>query len=478
MALNYHALGRTTGGRSGRVFLLLLGLMSGYGLSLLVLGMLDKDSTDSSDNHGNSPSASAATTAKKALRINTSPAWGGGNPSVRALSLRPPGKLNARLDSALAHLLTAETLPSTPDAWKQELAKLIELAETDKDKKRILSVLFSLWAGTDFESAFESACKLGLFARQVKEELLVQLANSNLEKALDFWKNNSENPFFSTLNSDFMSQLAENFARKSPDEALDWYFSVRATSFSATGAPFYGPLPGLLKGLPQDNPEQMLSYIEKFRTATGDVPRELVEVWASRYPEEALNWAQTQAEGTNRDSYVNSALYGLASYDPSLAETKAKEWISKLPQDKRDIFIESLDNALIASQSPEYVAKLSYELSQLSGMSQTSTPALESWIRQSPREAGQWIESLPSSSLSAEVFTSYASIVPSTDLYKDVLTLVNNKVDNPDKRDSILKSIVQEWREFNTKGFTSWLNSPEAAEHKQWIERIGNDDDE
>lgn len=382
------------------------------------------------------------------------PHWA--NNRIDLVKVYQMGENNLRLKPIMDKLMRGEL----PRDWEAELNKILDTA-TRSEKSQALLVFFSLWAQTDIDAALARASMMGgVYTKEIKKEILMQLVENDPEEAARYYQKNKDNLLF---DYDIMIiDIAQKWAKKSPDEAWEWCLSL--DNPSSGSSPQWSALSAFMKGLDTTDSDLVKKYLDKFAQKDGTYPETIIQNWAAQNQEEALRWLHTAKDENH--NYLRAAILGIAKNDLK----KAEELLVGLPKEQQMGMIGDISRDMQKNQGAE---------SALSWVMEKAPPAelekstyllypLMLWTNQSPGAAGQWIENLPASSVKDEAIIYYTGSLTDQTFYDKTFELINS-MNSPEKKEATLKSTLQKWQNSNQDDFKKWI---EKSSHSSEIKSL------
>lgn len=342
----------------------------------------------------------------------------------------PPSPL---LESHLKKLLQGDI----PTSWENELANILKLSRLGTEREEALLILFSKWAALDFEAALHNAGKLGAYAYEIKKDIFCQFAERDPQSALLYYNNNKD--IF--INHSYINKtIAQNWAKKSPEEALEWCFSFDEPEAVEI---FYQWTDGVLLGSKE---KQIESYLDTILARNDSVPGSMIARWAETDPEGALAWVLSRTP--DKETYRNIITRELAKRDLN----EASPLLLSASEGERDLIISDIAESARPYQSPEKILSWIMEIVPASQQSELSLSPIASWTRDNPGASKQWIQNLPDSSAKNKAIGLYAQNVRSVDLLDSTLELIES-IQNNETKEKVRQETIQYWKSTNTDLF-------------------------
>ena len=174
-----------------------------------------------------------------------------------------------------------------------------------------------------------------------------------------------------------LNEIAESWARHSPEEALTWASSLEPGE-SKTTTSF------ALKSWSETNPEKAAQYFDE---NPNPAHLELIATqWAQQDPESAAHWIHSKTRSPQRDAALAKTLWNWTTQTPKAATA----WIEALPQgSSRDQAIAGLATAAVEFD-PRSALEWALKISASSFRDEFSRRTFETWNRRDPETARQW----------------------------------------------------------------------------------------
>lgn len=330
-------------------------------------------------------------------------------------------KSSAELARIMQRLLKGE--PS--QNWKTELEKIFELEGRVKgDGALALLVLFSRWAETDFQEAFDCARKLTVNSHLYISEIFSQLAAKDVEKALVFFENIRER--LEPHEAHFLVDvISDNWAKSDPKAALEWGLAqdeglmllscMRITGYTS---------------------EKTREYIDHIYSSKGYVPNQIITEWAAKDPAAVLEWRNLMEK--NNPYYQGPILEGVALHSID----QAKEIWRTLPANEQSEYASIIAKHIA---DPREALDWIIEVKPPTEINEPSLSRIYRWSFEFPNEAENWLQNLSASSTRDIAVKLYVQSVSDARPYETVMRLVDC-VQEPALKEDILKIARQRWR--------------------------------
>jgi RNA polymerase sigma factor (sigma-70 family) len=174
-----------------------------------------------------------------------------------------------------------------------------------------------------------------------------------------------------------LDEIAESWARHSPEKALSWASSLKPGESKTTTSL-------ALKSWSETNPEKAAQYLDE---NPNPAHLELIATqWAQRDPESATHWIHSKTKSPQRDTALAKTLWNWTTQTPKAATA----WIEALPQgSSRDQAIAGLATAAVEFD-PRSALEWSLKISASSFRDELSRHTFEIWNRRDPETARQW----------------------------------------------------------------------------------------
>lgn len=367
---------------------------------------------------------------------------------------------NLRLKPIMDKLMRGQL----PSDWEAELNKILDTA-TRAEKYQALLIFFTLWAQTDIDAAMARASVIGGgYAKVIKKEILKQLIENDPSEAARYYQENKDNLLSNY--SYLVGDIAGKWVQKSPEEAWAWCMSLESPD--APFAPQRTALSAFMLGLDVRDSAVVKNYLEKFKQIVGVYHGGTVKNWASQNPDEALSWVTSVSDESQ--NCLSGVILGVMKTDLKRAEELLKE----LPPRLQIGMIGQIADDMAYNQGAERA---------LSWLMEKVTPAelaensfwlypISPWTIQSPEAASQWVEKLPASLIKDEIIAQYADSLYNATFYDKAFELMNT-MENAEKKETTMKSVLQKWQNNNQEDFKKWLDqSKKSQELKSLMQNV------
>ena len=340
-----------------------------------------------------------------------------------------------------------------PENWEAELKKMVNLSYPSRLGHSSFFTFFVKWAEVDFLQAMkyvQRAPSIPGLPEYMIRQFAERTASKSPREALQYYQDHKK--VLGMNGSILMGVALDHWAAKDPEGLLDWCLCTDGSRYGD-----YVMESAMSRALPLVgfSSAKARAVMDAYYAETGNLPGEIFRAWAEADPEAALEWAGRRETEEKTAEYQMYFFSGIVNRDYE----KVRNWILEMPEKEREKVVLNMCSHI---KAPEQKLDLLFQTMPAQEVPHLAH-VIDWWVYDNPDKTEEWINRLPASSEKDVLTSLYAENGLYKQPYIKALDMLNGMQDQ-DRKNEALKTLLQKWDRDNSAGLHKWLESSGHSE--------------